>query len=297
MKRSLILIPIWAILLTAGPALAQEEDLLEELEQEVQEDEDVIATFKTTRIVNGQSVEGAKRNVLQVVILHRFSELDEGIETFFGLDDANIMLNLEYGIADNLQVGLQRSSFNKLVDGYAKYRFLNQTMDDRIPLSAALYVESSVNTTKFPDDAPVRPSGKHRWAHTSQLLLARKFGERFSAQLTPTYVHRNLVPLTADENDTYALGAGASIKLTKGVSLNLEYFYRFNEDQTESYDPIAIGVDIETGGHVFQLHFTNARQMSARGYMTETTGDFFEGGIHFGFNLNRVFQLDGKKKK
>lgn len=271
-----------------------QEDLLEGLDSAASAGNKVIATFKATRIVNGQSIEGAGAGELQFVVSHRFGEIDNGIETFFGLDDANTMLSLEYGITDHLQVALQRSSFNKMLDGFVKYRFLNQTTDNRLPLSAAIFLEATANTTAASEEAPVRPEFKHKWSYIGQLLLARKFGESFSLQLSPTFLHRNLVPLTADQNDLFALGAGARYKLSKRVSFNVEYFYRFSEDETVSYNPFAVGFDIETGGHVFQLHFTNARQMTERGFITETTGDFFKGNIHFGFNISRVFQLGGK---
>ncbi|QEC51128.1 hypothetical protein EDD80_101404 [Anseongella ginsenosidimutans] len=255
----------------------------------------VIATFKASRIINGQSIEGSGAGELQLVISHRFGQVDNGVQTFFGLDDANTMLSLEYGISDKLQVALQRSSFNKMVDGFLKYRFLDQTRDDRMPFSAALFLEATVNTTATSDEAVVRRDFKHRWAYVTQVLLARKFGEAFSLQLSPTLLHRNLVPLNEDPVDLPALGAGARYKLSERMSLNLEYFYRFREDAAGSHNPFAIGLDIETGGHVFQLHFTNARQMTERGFLTETSGDFFKGNIHFGFNISRVFQLGGGK--
>lgn len=256
----------------------------------------VIATFKATRIINGQSIEGAGAGELQLVISHRFGQLNNGVQTFFGLDDANTMLSLEYGISDRLQVALQRSSFNKMVDGFVKYRFLDQTADDRVPLSAALFLEATVNTTATGEEALVRPDFKHRWAYVTQVMLARKFGEAFSLQLTPTLLHRNMVPLNDDPVNLPALGAGARYKLSERISLNAEYFYRFREDASTSFDPFALGLDIETGGHVFQLHVTNARQMTERGFLTETNGDFFNGDLHFGFNISRVFQLGGRKR-
>lgn len=257
----------------------------------------VTATFKASRIVNGQSVEGAGAGELQLVISHRFGLINNGLQTFFGLDDANTMLSLEYGIRDNLQVALQRSSFNKMVDGFVKYRFMDQTADNRVPLSAALFLEATVNTTATSDEAIVRPGFKHRWAYVTQLLLARKFSEAFSLQLSPTLLHRNLVPLNKDPVNLPALGAGARYKLSRRISVNVEYFYRFREDAGVSRNPFAVGLDIETGGHVFQLHLTNARQMTERGFLTETTTDFFNGDIHFGFNISRVFQLGGAAKK
>lgn len=282
-----------ALLQAAFPLAGFGQDsLLNELDSAVaQSHNKVIATFKATRIINGQSIEGAGKGELQFVVSHRFGQVNHGVQTFFGLDDANTMLSLEYGITDKLQVALQRSSFNKMVDGFVKYRFLDQTVDDRMPFSVALFLEATVNTTSTSEDAIVQPEFKHRWSYVTQLLLARKFGEAFSLQLSPTLLHRNLVSLDEDPVDLPALGAGARYKLSERVSLNLEYFYRFREDAGKSFNPFAIGLDIETGGHVFQLHFTNARQMTEKGFLAETTGDFFDGDIHFGFNISRVFQL------
>lgn len=298
MKTNLVVrgLTFW---LLAMPLASQAQDSLLALldSQAIRQHEEVIATFKASRIVNGQSIEGAGAGELQFVVAHRFGQVNEGLGTFFGLDDASTMLSLEYGLSPRLQVALQRSSFNKTVDGFLKYRFLDQTVNDRMPLSAALFLQASVNTSATSPDAPVQPEFKHRWAYVSQLLLARKFGPAFSFQLSPTLLHRNLVPFREDPVNLPVLGAGARFKLTERISINAEYFYRFRKDQGATFDPFALGMDIETGGHVFQLHLTNARQMTERGFLAETGGDFFDGDIHFGFNISRVFQLRKETKQ
>lgn len=277
-------------LLIVLPALAQD-DLLKELEQSAEPvDTKMQATFKGTRIINGHSVETRPEGVLDVLISHRFGRLNSGAYEFFGLDQSNIRLGVEYGITDRLNIGIGRSSFQKVFDGYIKYKLLwQQTGEKRMPVSLVWFSSATINTTRRPEE---NINIDNRMSYTHQLLIGRKFGSDLSLQLTPTVVHRNLVLTTEDENDIFALGIGGRYKITNRVALNAEYFYRLNADQDENtYNAIAIGFDIETGGHVFQLHFTNAQAMVESGFIPETTGNFFEGDIHFGFNISRVFQL------
>jgi hypothetical protein len=277
-------------LLIVLPALAQD-DLLKELEQSAEPvDTKMQATFKGSRIINGHSVETRPEGVLDFLISHRFGRLNSGAYEFFGLDQSNIRLGLEYGITDRLNIGIGRSSFQKVFDGYIKYKLLWQQMGEkRMPVSVVWFSSATINTTRRPEEDI---NIDNRMSYTHQLLIGRKFGSDLSLQLTPTIVHRNLVLTTEDENDIFALGFGGRYKITNHVALNAEYFYRLNADQDEAtYNAIAIGFDIETGGHVFQLHFTNAQAMVESGFIPETTGNFFEGDIHFGFNISRVFQL------
>lgn len=272
------------------PALAQD-DLLKELEQNAGPvDTKIQATFKGSRIINGHSVETRPEGVLDFLISHRFGRLNSGAYEFFGLDQSNIRLGLEYGITDRLNIGIGRSSFQKVFDGYVKYKLLwQQPGEKRMPVSLVWFSSATINTTRRPEEDI---NINNRMSYTHQLLIGRKFGSDLSLQLTPTVVHRNLVLTTEDENDIFALGFGGRYKITNHVALNVEYFYRFNGNQdANTYNAIAIGFDIETGGHVFQLHFTNAQAMVESGFIPATTGNFFEGDIHFGFNISRVFQL------
>jgi hypothetical protein len=272
------------------PALAQD-DLLKELEQTTEPvDTKIQATFKGSRIINGHSVETRPEGVLDFLISHRFGRINSGAYEFFGLDQSNIRLGLEYGITDRLNIGIGRSSFQKVFDGYVKYKLLWQQIGEkRMPVSVVWFSSATINSTRRPEE---EINLDNRMSYTHQLLIGRKFGNDLSLQLTPTLVHRNLVLTNEDKNDIFALGFGGRYKITNRVALNAEYFYRFNADQDENtYNAIAIGVDIETGGHVFQLHFTNAQSMVESGFIPETTGNFFEGDIHFGFNISRVFQL------
>ncbi len=265
--------------------------LLDELESEAPPTETRIDdTFKATRIINGHSVELWHEGVMGAMISHRFGRLTGGTYEFFGLDGANVRLAVEYGITDFLNVAIGRSSFQKTYDGYVKLRLLQQQSGSRtVPVTVVGFSSIAINT--------LRSEGQEipfsaRLDYTFQLLIARKLSSRFSLQLTPTLVHRNLVERQEIPNDLLALGLGGRWKLSQRVSLNAEYFPRLNaETETLYNDAFALGVDIETGGHVFQLHLTNAQSMIEEGFITGTTGDFFSGDIHFGFNISRVFQL------
>lgn len=281
----------FAFLLLLPISLFAQGDLLEELEAQAEPTHNLIDdTFKATRIINGHSVEFWHEGVLGVMISHRFGRLNGGAYEFFGLDGANVRLGVEYGITDFLNVGIGRSSFQKTYDGYVKIRLLQQQSGSKVvPVTVAGFSSIAINTLR--NEEQVIPFST-RLDYTYQLLIARKLSNRLSLQVTPTLVHRNLVEFREYANDLFALGLGGRWKLSQRVSLNMEYFLRTNADAEELYnDAFALGFDIETGGHVFQLHLTNAQSMIEEGFVTETTGDFFSGDIHFGFNISRVFEL------
>ena len=253
------------------------------------------ATFKGSRLINGHTIETRTQGELEFLISHRFGRLNSGAYEFFGLDAANVRLGLEYGVADFLTLGVGRNSFEKTYDGFAKLKLLRQSSGKRVmPVSVVSFSSAAINTLtestpgEFPDITA-------RMFYTQQLLIARKFGSAFSLQIMPTLVHRNRIQEREGENDIYALGVGGRIKLTQRVSLNTEYYYRLNAEEyaegdlNQLFNSLAIGFDIETGGHVFQLHLTNSRAMIEKGFIAETNGNFFAGDIHFGFNVSRVF--------
>ncbi|MEM8895897.1 MAG: DUF5777 family beta-barrel protein [Bacteroidota bacterium] len=281
-------VSIVTLILSSLIAFGQE-DLLSILESEAEPESSLIyATFKGTRLINGHSVETRGKHELELLISHRFGEIDEGIYDLFGLDQANMRLGFNYGFTDRLTIGFGRSSFEKTYDGYVKYRLLQQTTGSKtVPLSITLFASSTVKTLRsdFYEDF------NSRLAYTSQLLIARKFSPALSLQLMPTYIHFNLA--TPSQSDQYivALGMGGRIKLSNRVSLNLEYYPRLNATEDELYDALAVGFDIETGGHVFQLHFTNSRAMIEKGFIAETDDEFFAAEIRLGFNLSRTFML------
>ncbi len=297
-----------AILLTASvfaiqPAYAQDdktkkadegEDLLEMLDEEngKKGKEYTTATFKTSRVVNGHSIENTAAGVLDFKVNHRFGELKGGASTFFGLDNANTLIGFDYGITDWLMIGISRSTYQKEFLGFTKVKLLRQT-DNKggMPLSVSYY--GAMSAQAMP--APTLPAGaeyhfSNRLFYVNQLLIARKFNKWLSVQVMPTHIHYNLVPTTAEPNDVIALGVGGRLKLSNRVSLNAEYYYRFNE-LNGYFNSLSLGLDIETGGHVFQLMLTNANAMTERAFIGQTTSDWADGGIHFGFNISRVFTI------
>ncbi len=289
-------IALTVCLLLAGMKAIQSQDLESFLESQIEEStEPVSATFKATRILNGHSTERMPEGQLDFRISHRFGRINSGAYEFFGLDQANIHLSLEYGILDWLMVGAGRGTFEKTPDGFLKMSLLRQTTGKQtIPVSVSWISGIYANGLRWSD--PDRENQFiHRFEYAHQLLIARKFGPRFSLQITPSYLHRNLVKMEADPNDLFAIGAGSRIKLTNRISFNAEYFYVFRPDpatlSSPVQHPLSFGFDIETGGHVFQLIFTNSLAMRENGFLSQTTGKWLDGDIHFGFNISRVFQL------
>lgn len=272
-----------------------QDDLLDMLEEESKEESFLVeATFKGTRLINGHSVETRKKNNLDFLISHRFGEISGGAYQFFGFDQSNVRFGFDYGASDRFNIGIGRNSFEKTYDGYLKYRLLRQTTGKGSPISMTLFASAAAKTLKDPVNNDII-TFNDRLAYSSQLLIARKMSSSVSLQLMPTFLHFNAILPEHDEHDVYAMGVGGRIKLSQRLALNFEYYYRFQEHKAETYNTVSIGFDIETGGHVFQLHFTNSQSMIEKGFIGETSNNFFEGDIHFGFNISRTFQLGNKK--
>lgn len=281
-----------------------QDDLLGELEKgSPRETEYTFATFKGTRLGNGHTIETKSAGSLEFIFGHRFGAINGGAYEMFGLDQAYVRLGLDYGITDRLSVSIGRNSTDKTMDGYLKYKVLRQQSGVKnFPISVtalgglAYKLSPKNNSDVSPDFENV-----DRLSYTGQLLIARKFNPKFSFQLVPTIIHKNIVE-TYEENNQFALGLGGRFKITKSLALTSEYYYNFSapdndqltEDQKQ-YDAFTLGIDIETGGHVFQLLLTNAIGLTERAFITETRDDFFAGDIHLGFNVTRTFQL--KKNK
>ncbi len=291
-----ILLPFLSLILSFHSVLAQE-DLLSLIDEE-ETTELVTASFKTNRIINLASLENTAKGVMDFKINHRFGFLNSGPGQAFGLDNATIRLGLDYGLSDRLMIGIGRSSFEKTIDGYAKLKLLRQSTGKRtMPFSVLLHASTAIRTIPFqnPDRENFFSS---RLFHTGQIIIGRKFSEGLTLQIAPTLVHFNLVPTAEDKHDIYSVAGGGRVKLTKRLALNAEYIYVFPDQLAPGYrNSVAIGFDIETGGHVFQLHFTNSTSMIEKGFIAETTGDFFAGDIHFGFNVSRVFTIKSYNKK
>jgi len=287
-----------------------QDDLMKMLENETSNEKKkndyATATFKTTRLMNGHSIENVAAGVLDFKVSHRFGMLNSGGYQLFGLDQATMRMGLDYGISNRLMIGVGRSTFQKQYDAFGKFKILRQATGGKwsSPVSVSAVSTVMLKTLKW-EDPKLQNYYTSRLSFAHQLIIARKFSEGLSLQLMPSFVHYNLAKSVNDPNDIFALGAGGRIKLTKRLSFNVEYYhilpislvagenYRLPGTKNSS----AIGFDIETGGHIFQLHFTNSTGMTEKTFITETTGDFFKGDIHFGFNISRVFTIKKKRLK
>ena len=298
-KRNYFLILFCCV---AGVSRAQDIDLDKMLEEEQKKETQdkihyTIATFKTTRLINGQSIENTAPGILDLKIQHRFGQLNAGLYELFGLDNASMRWGFDYGISPRLTVGFGRSTYQKQYDGFFKYKILRQsTGKTNMPVSMSLVGSAMVQTLKWTD--PARENYfSSRLYYAYQLLVARKFSENTSLQLMPTVVHHNLVPLASDPNDIIAIGVGGRQKITKRVSVNFEYYYQLPQFKlSNTTNSLSFGFDIETGGHVFQLHVTNSPGMTERTFISENFGRWDKGDILFGFNISRVFSFKKRRK-
>ena len=276
--------------LSVGFISFSQDDPFKDLDVEVPV-EKVKAGFKTTRVMNGHSFENVAKGVLDFKINHRFGTLNGGFYDLFGLDQAYQKMSFDYGVSDRFMVGVGRASFGKVYDAFGKYKILWQTSDNKMPVSLLYYTSINVKTLKWQD--PNRENYfSSRLAYTHQLILGRKFNENFSMQLSPTLVHRNLVATKAEKNDVFALGFSGRQKLSNRLAFTWEYFLVPKGQLASNFkNSLSLGFDIETGGHVFQVHFTNSTSMVDQGFICETTISWGNGGVHFGFNVSRVFNV------
>lgn len=268
-------------------AAAQKVDLFTEQNNSHSTD---IATgiFKSSRIVNGHSIENVGAGVLDFRILHRFGALSQGAYNLFGLDQATMRIGLDYGINSRLMVGVGRSTYEKQYDAFLKYRIIRQQQGERLIPFSLTYAGTAIYKSLKDYTTTYIPYMSDKFSFAHQVLIASKVNDYFSVQLTPTLIHYNIVENKTMPNDFYSVGAGFRLRLSKRVNLTTEYYHRVDK-LNGYYDPLSIGLDIETGGHVFQLHVTNSTGMTERTFINETTGSWSKGDLRFGFNISRVF--------
>ncbi len=282
-----------------------QDDLMKELEKDQKPETNYVTqTFKGTRIINGQSVETKGKGELEFIFAHRFGFLNSGSYHGYGFDDgAVVRLGVEYGISDRLGVGLGRNFYynNKLVDLYLRYKLTRQsTGEHNFPVTitaiGTMTYQGYPNASDPTWSLPV-PSTSDRMGYVLEVPIARKFSSKFSAQLTPIFVHRNAVDKSIENNDDYAVAFAARYKLTRSFSLIAEYYDRLNANANSPYyNSAGFGFDIETGGHVFQMIFTNSTGLNPQTTVTQTDGNINKSDVRFGFNITRTFQL-GKRKQ
>ncbi len=306
-----------ATLIASFSSFAQD-DLLDLIKQDSVKEpaKKVYATFKTTKIVSAQTIETVKKRNMDFRVTHRFGNiynsgtpnaLNDAAHQYFGLDNAtDIRISFDYGITDKLTIGIGRSKFREMYDGLVKWRFLTQTEDNKVPVSLCFYGDLGYTsmTTDNLYAGTIRPDTKeaHRVQYCSQLLIARKFNSWFSLQLMPTYTHRNFIKQQVntvngkeDTNELFSLGVGGRVKLTKRFAVVADYFYNFSEFQQKNptgyYNPLGVGIEIETGGHVFHVNYTNGAAILESSLLTNTQDTWTKGQIKLGFNISRWFAL------
>lgn len=274
------------LLFTVGFASAQD-DLLNQLDAEKPADKEVeMAAFKGLQICNMQSTKMTSKGEWYMIVSHRFGDLTNGFDNFFGLDDANTEIGGIYGATDWLSLGASRHTLDKVYELTAKYKLANQ-LKDGFPVTIVGYNTMDINSKL---EKAVFPGieFKDRLAFSTQLLVSRKFSESFSLQLNPIYIHKNLYESGIEKDNEFFIGSGARYKIAKRMSINLEYAARLS-DCSVFENPLTVGLDIETGGHVFQLVFSNSQAMNDVAVFSRPAGDWAGGPIYFGFNLYRVF--------
>jgi len=261
----------------------------------------VTGTFKALYIVNMKTIEAPAAGALNFEIQHRFGTVNTGAYNLYGLDFATFRLSLDYGISDRFSVGIGRSTTNKTFDGYLKYKLLRQTDNaPNMPVSVNLLGTADYFTEHFSPTEKDYLKNEYRFSYTTQIQIARKFSSNFSLQLVPTFIHYNMVDFAADQNNVFALAVGARMKISKRMAITGEYNYLFPNQLVSVTDPprtnsLSFGWDIETGGHVFQLVFTNSQSMVESQYIGNTRGTWGDGYIYFGFNISRRFNLKPHK--
>lgn len=295
MKRYYWLIVLIIVIPSISKAQTDTSDLMGLLGNN-EETDYTTATFKTTRLMNGHSIENQAAGVLDFRINHRFGNINGGTYEWFGLDQANVKLGFDYGVLPWLMVGVGHTNVDKTYDGFIKAKILRQcTGKKNMPISMTYVASSAVTTLKWAD--PSRNNYiSSRYSYTHQLLIARKFSNATSIQIMPTLVHRNLIDSLKYKNDVIAIGIGGRQKLTQRLSVNAEYYYVLPNQRPDIYDnSFSLGFDIETGGHVFQITCTNSRGMTDPQFITLTQGKWLKGDIRLGFNISRVFTLRERK--
>lgn len=298
MEKVLLTATLFFILLSAS-VTAQDDLLKMAMENSETPKTKTIATFKTTRLINAQTNETVHKRTLDSRIGHLFGnvgkESNGGVHTFYGLDaSTDIRIAFDYGITDKLTVGISRCKRQEFLEGLIKYRVLEQTTDNKIPLAVTLFANTAITPVSDPEG--IYPKTTDRLSYTFQAILARKFSDRISFTLLPTLVHRNYVFLQEDDNDLFTLGAGGRVKITKGFCVIADYFYNFNEIRKINNDfgyfnPLGFGIELETGGHVFTIMFTNASGIIENDFIPNTTDTWEKGGFKFSFNISRNFRL------
>ena len=282
MKNKLLLIALFFSLSTFVIAQSNEKEI-------------VYGLFHGRHLINGHSLETQRGGEMELYIAHRFGAVNGGFYELFGLDQASMRMVFEYGITDRIATGVGRSTFGKYFDGFLKVRLLRQsTGENSMPISVTALTSTALKSLRPLDNLPLDFHSKLSYTH--QLLIGRKINDNISLQLMPTLTHLNLVDTRVEKNDIISIGGAIRYKISLNIAITAEYYHNLpNQLPSDRKNSLALGFDIDTGSHVFQLHVTNATAMLEQAFLTETTNSWSNGGIHFGFNMNRVFKIKGRR--
>ena len=281
-----------------SPLIAQD-DLLDILDEDSDKSVFVESSFKGTRVVNAQSLEIPRPKILQFMIQHRFGSIENGSYDLFGLDYATIRFDFQYGLTERLSFGVGRSSLDKIYDVFLKTKLLRQTSGSKsFPFSILFYSDIGVDTKrKTENDPAVKDNYLNRLLFVNQLIIGRKFSRNLSLEILPTLIHRNLTPTKDDDHDLASIGIAGRYKLSNRISVNADYFTPLGDRNNDYKNSIAIGVDYETGGHVFQVMIANAQGPYEYTFIENASGDFSTGTLYLGFNISRAFTLASDNEK
>jgi len=296
--KKIVTISFFLLILSESNLFAQSLlDSLDSIVNQPKQTEYIEATFKAPRLINGQTVELIGKKELGVIISHRFASINEGAYNFYGLTESKIRLGLDYGLLNKINIGFGIASYQRTFDGFFKINLLRQSKGNRnIPVTV-VYTSTAYYTAEKWTEPERNNLFSSRLFYSHQLQIARKFGNRISLQLTPGIIHRNLVKREIDQNNVYSVGMGGRFKLTNRLALNTEYYYLLPGQTAKDFtNSFSLGLDIETGGHVFQLLFTNSLSPQEFIVIPETTNKWVNKDIHFGFNIIRIIGLSRKNK-
>jgi len=289
----------YVILFILISPLISQDDLLEMLDDDPNKSEFVESAFKGTRVVNAQSLEIPKPKILQFMIQHRFGSIENGFYDLFGMDYATIRFDFHYGLTDRLSIGIGRSSLNKIYDMFLKIKLIRQTSGSKsFPFSVLFYSDIGIDTKRKPEIYPsVKDNFSNRLLYVNQFIIGRKFSRNLSLEILPTLLHRNLVPTNDDDHDQASIGIAGRFKLSNRISINADYFFPIGDRNDNYKNSLAIGIDYETGGHVFQVMLANSQGPYEYTFIENANGDFSSGILYLGFNISRSFTLKGEDEK
>lgn len=296
MTKIYILLLVFSI--SVYESAAQNMDSLMKNISSDQEPQAVTAAFKSSRLILSQTTTMVKKNDLDFKVIHRFGDIggtDGGSKTLYGFDNStDIYIGFEYGISDRFNISFGRSKYEQLLDLQLKYALLQQkeTVGSPVSISALIktgFTPYKVNTTIF-------DSYGNRFSHFVQAIISRKFSPNLSLQVTPGFLFRSVVLGGGDEKTMFSTGIAGRYKFTKRFGVVADYYfinsdYRKNNPNTSFYNPLGLGIEIETGGHVFSMNFANAKAIAENNFLPNSTSSWGKGQYRFGFTISRMFTM------